>query len=95
MGCIQATEVVKLAMDYGETLEGRLVAYDAARCLSRRSLSRQPDCPVCGDDPAIASVADAATRAAVARRGLTGTAPSSVNARLILSTEVYRTDSPE
>ncbi|MDT3433432.1 SAMP-activating enzyme E1 [Haloarcula sp. 1CSR25-25] len=60
IGCMQATEVVKLAMDYGETLEGRLIAYDAAEMsFEEIPVAAKPDCPVCGDDPAIASVADA------------------------------------
>ncbi|WP_424000600.1 SAMP-activating enzyme E1 [Haloarcula salina] len=60
IGCMQATEVVKLAMDYGETLDGRLVAYDAAEMsFEEIPVAPNPDCPVCGDDPAIDSVADA------------------------------------
>jgi adenylyltransferase/sulfurtransferase len=60
IGCMQATEVVKLAMDYGETLEGRLIAYDAAEMsFEEIPVAANPDCPVCSEDPAIASVADA------------------------------------
>ena len=60
IGCMQATEVVKLAMDYGETLEGRLIAYDAAEMsFEEIPVAANPECPVCGEDPAIASVADA------------------------------------
>jgi len=60
IGCMQATEVVKIAMDYGEPLDGRLIAYDAAEMsFEEIPVAPNPDCPVCGDDPAIDSVADA------------------------------------
>ncbi len=59
--------------DYGEALEARLVAYDAAEMsFEEVPIAPKPDCPVCGDDPAIASVADASYEGRVARRGLTG-----------------------
>ncbi|WP_435185079.1 SAMP-activating enzyme E1 [Halobellus sp. EA9] len=52
VGCIQATEAVKLVLDAGERLEGRLLFYDAMD-LSFETVpyQRNPDCPVCGDDP--------------------------------------------
>jgi adenylyltransferase/sulfurtransferase len=60
IGCLQATEVVKLAMDYGETLDGRLLAFDAgAMALDEVPLAPNPDCPVCGPDPAIDAVTEA------------------------------------
>ncbi|QIO21950.1 molybdopterin-synthase adenylyltransferase MoeB [Haloarcula sp. JP-L23] len=60
IGCIQATEVVKLAMDYGEPLDGRLLAYDAAEMtVDEVPVAPNPDCPVCGDDPAIGSIDEA------------------------------------
>ena len=60
IGCLQATEVVKLAMGYGESLDGRLLAFDAgAMAVDEVPVPPNPDCPVCGDDPAIDSVAAA------------------------------------
>jgi adenylyltransferase/sulfurtransferase len=60
IGCLQATEVVKLAMDYGDSLDGRLLAYDAAEMsVEEVPVAPAPDCPVCGSDPAIERVADA------------------------------------
>jgi adenylyltransferase/sulfurtransferase len=58
VGCIQATEAVKLALDAGDQLEGRLVFYDAME-LSFETVPYQqnPQCPICGDDP-IDSIAD-------------------------------------
>ena len=52
IGCIQATETVKLALPYGETLDGRLILYDAAdMSFDEVTISRNPDCPVCGENP--------------------------------------------
>ncbi|MFC6861996.1 HesA/MoeB/ThiF family protein [Halomicroarcula sp. GCM10025817] len=60
IGCMQATEVVKLAMDYGESLEGRLLAYDAGSMhLDEVPVTQHPDCPVCGDEPVIETVGEA------------------------------------
>jgi adenylyltransferase/sulfurtransferase len=48
VGCIQATETVKLLLDYGETLDGRMVFYDAADMSFREiPVEPRPDCPVC------------------------------------------------
>ncbi|MGB9964011.1 SAMP-activating enzyme E1 [Halobacterium hubeiense] len=59
MGCIQATECVKGLLDYGERLTGRLLFYDAGEMsFETVPVAKNPDCPVCGDDPAIDSVAD-------------------------------------
>ncbi|WP_122090640.1 SAMP-activating enzyme E1 [Halalkalicoccus subterraneus] len=52
LGCIQATEAMKLVLDFGEPLEGRLLAYDAAdMSFEEVPVRRNSDCPVCGDDP--------------------------------------------
>ncbi|PSQ19238.1 adenylyltransferase [Halobacteriales archaeon QS_8_69_26] len=59
VGAIQATEVVKHLIGVGETLDGRLLMYDAAgMSFETVPVRRNPECPVCGDDPAIESVAD-------------------------------------
>jgi adenylyltransferase/sulfurtransferase len=58
VGCIQATEAVKLLLDVGEGLVGRLLFYDAMdMSFERVPYRKNPECPVCGDDP-IDSVAD-------------------------------------
>ncbi|MBX0295220.1 SAMP-activating enzyme E1 [Haloarcula nitratireducens] len=60
IGCLQATEVVKLALGYGESLDGRLLAYDAAEMsVDEVPIAPNPECPVCGSKPAIESVTDA------------------------------------
>jgi rhodanese-related sulfurtransferase len=54
IGTIQATEAVKLITGIGEPLVGRLLLYDALRMSFRNiTLSRDPECPVCGDAPTI------------------------------------------
>lgn len=52
MGCIQATEVIKLLLDIGETLAGRLLLIDA-RTMDWQALRlrRDPQCPVCAAPP--------------------------------------------
>jgi len=51
VGCIQATEAIKLLLDAGETLDGRVLFYDAMdMTFESVPYRRNPDCPVCGDD---------------------------------------------
>lgn len=51
VGCLQATEAVKLLIGVGDPLVGRMLFYDAMD-LSFETVpyARNPDCPVCGDD---------------------------------------------
>jgi adenylyltransferase/sulfurtransferase len=49
VGLIQATEVIKLLLNIGTTLSGRLLAYDALEMTFRKLKTRQdPDCATCG-----------------------------------------------
>jgi adenylyltransferase/sulfurtransferase len=58
MGSLQATEAIKLLLDIGEPLAGRLLIYDALTLrFDEFRFTRRPDCAVCGDDPHITSVA--------------------------------------
>ncbi|WP_418283041.1 SAMP-activating enzyme E1 [Halorubrum sp. DTA98] len=51
VGCIQATEAVKLLLEAGEPLAGRLLFYDAMdMSFETVEYARKPDCPACGDD---------------------------------------------
>ncbi|MFB6308149.1 MAG: ThiF family adenylyltransferase [Haloarculaceae archaeon] len=60
VGCLQATEAVKHVLGTGDSLEGRLLVYDAAAMSFDEVPIRQtPGCPVCGDDPALESVTEA------------------------------------
>ncbi|SMO42085.1 SAMP-activating enzyme E1 [Halorubrum cibi] len=50
LGCIQATEAVKLLLDAGDPLAGRLLFYDAMdMTFETVPYRRNPDCPVCGE----------------------------------------------
>ncbi|HWK17127.1 MAG TPA: molybdopterin-synthase adenylyltransferase MoeB [Solirubrobacteraceae bacterium] len=52
MGVLQATEVIKLILDEGEPLIGRLLMYDAlAARVTEVRVRRDPDCPICSRDP--------------------------------------------
>ncbi len=59
IGLIQATECVKLILGKGETLVGRLMLYDALNMKFRElKLRRNPECPLCGDNPTIHELID-------------------------------------
>ncbi len=59
IGVIQATETVKLILGKGEPLVGRLLLYDALSMRFReRKLRKNPECPVCGDNPTIRELID-------------------------------------
>lgn len=59
IGCIQATEAVKLILGRGETLIGRLLLYDALAMKFREiKIKRNPACPLCGDNPTIHELID-------------------------------------
>jgi sulfur-carrier protein adenylyltransferase/sulfurtransferase len=54
VGCIQTTEILKLAIGKGTSLVGRLVLFDALKMkFSELKLRRDPQCPVCGEHPTI------------------------------------------
>lgn len=59
IGCIQATEAIKLLVGAGETLVGRFVAYDALRMdFLELAVERDPECPACGDQSMITELTD-------------------------------------
>jgi adenylyltransferase/sulfurtransferase len=59
VGTIQATETLKLIMEVGEPLVGRLLVYDALRLSFRElKLRKDPDCPVCGTRPTVRELID-------------------------------------
>src|SRR5262252_5497281 len=54
VGCIQATETIKLIIGAGEPLIGRFLIFDALRMKFRElKLRKDPDCPVCGTHPTV------------------------------------------
>ena len=59
IGLIQATEVVKLILGLGESLQGRLLLYDALAMRFRElKLRKDPDCPICGTHRTITKLID-------------------------------------
>ena len=59
IGCIQAAEILKLALGKGTSLVGRLVLFNALDMKFRElKLRRDPACPVCGDHPTIKELID-------------------------------------
>ncbi len=59
VGTIQATETVKLIMGIGESLSGRLLLIDAMDMDFRTvKMRRNPDCPLCGDNPTVTELID-------------------------------------
>jgi len=50
IGILQATEVIKLILDQGEPLVGRLLTYDALDATFRElRVARDPECPACDE----------------------------------------------
>jgi len=59
IGCLQALETVKLIVDKGEPLIGRLLLFDALGMKFRElKLRKNPECPVCGENPSIRELID-------------------------------------
>jgi adenylyltransferase/sulfurtransferase len=59
IGCIQANEILKLAIGKGTSLVGRLVLFDALEMKFKElKLRRDPACPVCGENPTIKELID-------------------------------------
>ncbi len=59
IGSIQATEVLKIILGIGESLNGRLLLYDALSLETRQvRVRRDPNCVVCGDNPTVTELID-------------------------------------
>jgi adenylyltransferase/sulfurtransferase len=59
VGTIQAMETIKLVLGIGETLAGRLLIFDAMRMRFRDlRLKKNPECPVCGENPTVTELID-------------------------------------
>ncbi len=59
IGLIQATEAVKLILRKGEPLIGRLLLFDALAMKYRElKLRKDPNCPICGENPTIKALID-------------------------------------
>ncbi len=59
VGMLQAVETLKFIIGQGDSLAGRLITYDALTTTFREfKLQRDPDCPVCGENPTITEFID-------------------------------------
>ena len=59
IGSLQALEAIKLIIGNGEPLIGRLILFDALKFKTRElKLHKNPDCPVCGNNPTIHELID-------------------------------------
>ncbi len=59
VGCIQSTEILKLALGKGSSLIGRLLLFNALDMKFRElKLRRDPQCPLCGENPSITKLID-------------------------------------
>ena len=59
IGSLQALETVKLITGVGEPLIGRLLLFDGAKMRWRElKLRKNPECPVCGEDPTVTELID-------------------------------------
>ena len=59
IGCIQATEILKLALGKGSSLIGRLMLFNALDMKFRElKLRKDPKCPVCGPNPTVTQLID-------------------------------------
>ncbi len=60
MGILQANEILKLLLEIGTTLAGRLILFDALETeFTELTLGRDPACPVCSDAARVAREAGA------------------------------------
>ena len=59
VGLIQATEVIKLVLDGGAPLIGRLLLYDAMKMNFKEvRVRKDPECVLCGDNPSLTELID-------------------------------------
>ena len=59
IGVIQANEVLKYILGIGELLAGKLLVFNAMDSFFRQvKVSRDPKCPVCGENPSITKLID-------------------------------------
>lgn len=59
VGTIQATEIVKLILGKGDMLKGKLLLYNSlAMDFKKVTIRKNPECPVCGDNPTVKELID-------------------------------------
>lgn len=76
VGTIQATEAVKWILRRGESLAGRLLLVDALRMEFRElKIRKDPECPVCGEEPTVTELIDYELFCGVGQRTEADTVP--------------------
>jgi molybdopterin/thiamine biosynthesis adenylyltransferase/rhodanese-related sulfurtransferase len=59
VGSLQASEALKIVLGAGDTLAGRLLLFDALHTtFDEVTIKRNPDCPVCGENPTVTEYID-------------------------------------
>ncbi len=59
VGAMQATEAIKYILGIGESMVGRLLLYDALNMeFTEVRLQKNPNCPVCSDNPTLTELID-------------------------------------
>jgi sulfur-carrier protein adenylyltransferase/sulfurtransferase len=59
IGSMQALEAIKLILGKGDSLLGRLLLFDALKLTWRElKLRKNPECPVCGENPTVTELID-------------------------------------
>ena len=59
VGLMQATEVIKLVLEEGLPMIGRLLLYDAMKMSFREvKVRRNPECELCGENPSVNGLID-------------------------------------
>jgi adenylyltransferase/sulfurtransferase len=85
IGSIQALEAMKLILNRGDTLVGRLLLFDALKLRFRElKLQRDPSCPVCGERPTVRELIDYEAFCGV------GTAPPTYEGVEVTASELAR-----
>lgn len=83
IGCIQATEALKLIVGIGESLSGRLMLYDVLSMkFDSLPIPKDPNCPACGANPRITKLEDIDVICASGTEAAYLISPAELNAEL-------------
>lgn len=82
VGCLQATEAVKLILGQGAPLLGRLLLFNALEARFKElKVRRDPACPICGEQPTITELIDYEQFCGVRGEASVGSNASAVSVR--------------
>ena len=91
IGSVQAMEAIKILLGAGRTLAGRLLVFDALEMTWREvTLRRNPECPVCGDQPTQTELIDYEVFCGVAPAGASAAAGRSGPVETLDAAELAR-----